>query len=206
MNRLGFRDFHTKHFGPDQRAQWQVMLQQQQYAMHSQQAYSTDQQAYSTDQQPSYDSVDQSYPQTPTYPQQPYYTEHGYYDQEHVDNQQYDDQYDEKNDQYEEEELSKEAIEIFRFSEAYRKEREVERLKEQVDDQEGMQDWQYDESTVHVSGGMEAPATSLVLINKRTEKSDLIKIQEELLNTAYLASCTSDDIPVILWPVLPFKM
>ncbi|GAA5800439.1 hypothetical protein HPULCUR_005869 [Helicostylum pulchrum] len=201
MNRLGFRDFHTKHFGPDQRAQWQVMLQQQQYVTYYQQEYSTDQ-------QPFYDSVDQSYQQTPAYSQQPYYTEQEYHDQEHVDNQQYENQYYEENNQYEEEEeeLSKEAIEIFRFSEAYRKEREEERLREQVDDQGGMQDWQYDESTVHVSGGMEAPATSLVLINERTEKSDLIKIQEELLNTAYLASCTSDEVPVILWPVLPFKM
>lgn len=125
-----------------------------------------------------------------------------------------DNEYYEVEDEEEEEEtfggLTKEAIEIFKFSEAYRKEREIEKLKEEQVDEEGMEDWQFDESTVHVSGGQEAPATSLVLINKsnKLNLSEKIRIQEELLNSAYLSSCSSDnqDVPVILWPVLPFKM
>jgi hypothetical protein len=189
MNRLGFADFHAKHFGPDQKAHWQSMLQQQQLNMYPQQQYYD----YTQDQ------------------------EQG--EQEYYNNEEYE-EYAQEEEEYEEEEqedelqLSKEAVEIFRFSEAYRKEREEERLKEEEEDQEGMEDWQYDESTVHISGGIEAPATSLILTKKRNEKeekskkSNKITIQEELLNSAYLLSCTSsgNDAPVILWPVLPFKM
>lgn len=200
MNRLGFRDFHTKHFGPEQKAHWQVMLQQQQqqYEFYSQQPSEVEAVYNSGDQQTAYDL--NGHPIDQQYAQEPYSTE--YHDSYHDDSQ-YDDNYEGE----EEEELSKEAIEIFRFSEAYRKEREEEKKREQVEDQEGMEDWQYDHSTVHVSGGLEAPATSLVLTKEPKEMSNKIKIKTELLNTAYLTSCTSnDDVPVILWPVLPFKM
>ncbi|KAI9349404.1 hypothetical protein BD770DRAFT_446169 [Pilaira anomala] len=203
MNRLGFRDFHTKHFGPEQKAHWQAMLQQQQQQQQPYEFYSQQPSVYdSGDQQARYDLNE--YPMDQQYAQEPYSTE--YHDDSQYDDGQYDDgQYD---DNYEgEEELSKEAIEIFRFSEAYRKEREEERKREEVEDQEGMEDWQYDHSTVHVSGGLEAPATSLVLTKEPKEMCNKIKMKTELLNTAYLTSCTSnDDVPVILWPVLPFKM
>jgi hypothetical protein len=174
MNRLGFADFHSKHFSPEQKLHWQSMLQQQQ---QQQQQYNVDLQYY-----------EQEHEQPTEY----YQEEEGYYQEEQVDP---------------EEELSKEAIEIFRFSEAYRKEREMERIKEEEIDQDGMEDWQYQESRVTISGGMEAPATSLVLINKSDALSENIKIQECLLNSAYLSSCQDNgDHPVVLWPVLPFNM
>lgn len=176
MNRLAFGDFHAKHFGPEQKAYWQSMLQQQ---YHQQESY-------------------------------------GYYQYEANELQQQDqmedeEYYSEQQHQQEEEEeegqLSKEAIEIFQFSEAYRKEKELERIDREKDDTEGMQDWQYDESTVLCSGGMEAPSTSLVLTQPRSthEKN---RIQEDLLNSAYLNSCRNSENQetVILWPVLPFKM
>ncbi|GAN10808.1 hypothetical protein MAM1_0404c10358 [Mucor ambiguus] len=179
MNRLAFGDFHAKHFGPEQKAYWQNMLQQQQQ-------------------------------------QQQYYQQnaHEYYQYEAAELQQQDqpeseEHYPEEEEEEEEEEqqLSKEAIEIFRFSEAYRKEKELERISREKDDTEGMQDWQYDESTVLCSGGMEAPTTSLVLTQPRSmhEKN---RIQEELLNSAYLNSCRNSDNQeaVTLWPVLPLKM
>lgn len=185
MNRLGFADFHNKHFSHEQKLYWQNMLQQQQ----QQQQY--------------YD-----YSQTT-------YNEH--WQEQHTEEEWNDDRYHEVVEEEEEEVeenfggLTKEAIAIFKFSEAYRKEREVERLREEHIDKEGMEDWQFDESTVHVSGGQEAPATSLVLTKKSNKPnlSEKLRIQEELLNSAYLASCSNKDnqnVPVILWPVLPFKM
>lgn len=203
MNRLGFADFHSKHFGADQKAYWQAMLKQQQQVSYCQQhdidqrqAHEWDQhQGYYTDQQQEYDANQQ----------QEYYTgqeeqhETGQHDDTEVQ-----DSYSHLHidDEFRHEELSKEVIEIFRFSEAYRKERAEERLKEETFDEEGMDDWQYDESSVLISGGLEAPASSLVLTNKKRDRSTKIMIQEELLNSAYLQSCTD----AVLWPVLPFKM
>lgn len=175
MNRLAFGDFHAKHFGPEQKAYWQSMLQQQ------------------YNQQESYDYYQ--------------YEANELQQQDQMEDEEY---YSEQQQQQEEEEqgqLSKEAIEIFQFSEAYRKEKELERINREKDDTEGMQDWQYDESTVLCSGGMEAPSTSLVLTQPRSthEKN---RIQEDLLNSAYLNSCRNSENQetVILWPVLPFKM
>lgn len=195
MNRLGFADFHANHFGPEQKAHWQSMLRQQQQQFHVTQHHHY----YDYSQQPQPDQ-EESYHHNDNYEE--------YAKDEQVEEEAEEEE--EEDDEQAEVEISKEAIEIFRFSEAYRKEREEERLKEEQDDQKGMEDWQYDESTVHVSGGIEAPATSLVLTKKRNqkEKSSKITIQEQLLNSAYLSSCSSssNDAPVILWPVLPFKM
>ncbi|CAO3628020.1 unnamed protein product [Mucor fragilis] len=180
MNRLAFGDFHAKHFGPEQKAYWQNMLQQQQQQQQQQ--------------------------------HQPYYQQNEYdYDQYEADElqqqgQPVDEEYYPEEEEEENHQLSKEAIEIFRFSEAYRKEKELERISREKDDTEGMQDWQYDESTVLCSGGMEAPTASLVLTQPRSthEKN---RIQEELLNEAYLKSCRDQggQEAVILWPVLPFR-
>jgi hypothetical protein len=55
---------------------------------------------------------------------------------------------------------------------------------------------------------MEAPATSLVLTKREKPKSVRLRIEEDLLNSAYLASCVDKDdkdIPV-LWPVVPLKL
>lgn len=188
MNRLGFADFHNKHFSQEQKLYWQNMLQQQQQQQQQQQYYDCSQTTYNE------------------------------YWQEQPTQEEWKDDQNEIEEEEEEEEveeiyggLTKEAIEIFKFSEAYRKEREIEKLREEHVDEEGMEDWQFDESTVHVSGGQEAPAASLVLTKKSNKSniSEKIRIQEELLNSAYLASCRSSDdqdAPVILWPVLPFKM
>lgn len=179
MNRLAFGDFHAKHFGPEQKAYWQNMLQQQQQQQQHQQYYQ--------------------------------HNEYDYYQYEAnevqpVDEEYYPEEEEEEEEEEENHQLSKEAIEIFKFSEAYRKEKELERINREKDDTEGMQDWQYDESTVLCSGGMEAPTTSLVLTQPRSthEKN---RIQEELLNEAYLKSCRDhgDQEAVILWPVLPFR-
>jgi hypothetical protein len=181
MNRLAFGEFHQKHFGPEQTAYWSLMIQQQQ----------------------------QQYEQA-----QQYYSYENDYSQQPIDSRNYaQDQYqDPQQNQYEyheeeEEELSKEAIEIFRFSEAYRKEKELARLEAEQEETKGMQDWQYDESNVLCSGGQEAPVTSLVLTQPETTrpvKHSHNRIQEELLNSAYLSSCRHDQ--VVLWPVIPFKL
>ncbi|KAI8639287.1 hypothetical protein BD408DRAFT_421700 [Parasitella parasitica] len=179
MNRLAFGDFHSKHFGPEQKAYWQSVLQ------HEQQ-----QQQY----QPQY--------------QQEFYEYYQYETQELQGQEQEEEQeQDEEEYYFEKEQLSKEAIEIFDFSEAYRKEKEAERINREKNDTEGMQDWLYDESTVLCSGGMEAPTTSLVLTQPKS-RNEKIRIQEDLLNSAYLNSCRNNNgqEPVTLWPVLPFRM
>lgn len=137
--------------------------------------------------------------------QQQYYQQDAYddYQYEATELQQQQDQPEDEKEHH----LSKEAIEIFRFSEAYRKEKELERISREKDDTEGMQDWQYDESTVLCSGGVEAPTTSLVLTQpKSTDEKN--RIQEELLNEAYLNSCRdyNGQEAVVLWPVLPFRL
>ncbi|KAK4516214.1 tetrahydrofolate synthase [Mucor velutinosus] len=176
MNRLAFSDFHAQHFGPEQKAYWQNMLQQQQY--YQQNAY--DYYQYETDELQKHDQ-----------PEDEHYSP---------------EEEEEGEEEEEEHQPSKEAIEIFQFSEAYQKEKELERISREKDDMEGMQGWQYDESTVLCSGGVEAPTTSLVLTQPRSthEKN---RIQEEMLNSAYLDSCRNYDNQeaVVLWPVLPFR-
>ncbi|CEP07733.1 hypothetical protein [Parasitella parasitica] len=167
MNRLAFGEFHSKHFGPEQKAYWHSVLQQQQQQQDQQEFY-------------------------------------GYH---HYEIGQDTEQNQEQDEENYEKQLSKEAIEIFQFSEAYRKEKEAERIEQEKNDTEGMQDWQYDESTVLCSGGMEAPTTSLVLTQPKS-RNEKIRIQEDLLNSAYLSDCKSSNNqePVVLWPVLPFRM
>lgn len=134
-----------------------------------------------------------------------------YYDEDYVHDQQYEDgeEYQDEDEHWDYGGLSKEAIEIFEFSEAYRKEKELEKQKQEDEDKEGMDNWQYDESNVHCSGGLEAPATSLVILKSELErppKNSKLRIQEELLNSMYLSSCLQDSSTAVLWPVIPFKM
>jgi hypothetical protein len=85
---------------------------------------------------------------------------------------------------------------------------EEERLAAEKEEKKGSESWEYDESSVLYSGGMEAPATSLVLTKKEKPKSVRLRIEEDLLNSAYLASCVDKDdkdIPM-LWPVVPLKL
>jgi hypothetical protein len=176
MNRLAFSEFHQKHFGPEQTAYWSAMIQQQQQQQ----------------QQPQYEE---------------YYSFENDYSQHANESHYAHDDYEHEEEQDEYHELSEEAIEIFRFSEAYRKEKELARLKAEQEETEGMQDWQYDESNVHCSGGQEAPVTSLVLTSTvRPVKQSKNRIQEELLNSAYLSSCRHDGSPIVLWPVIPFRI
>ncbi|KAI7908152.1 uncharacterized protein BX663DRAFT_493174 [Cokeromyces recurvatus] len=188
MNRLAFGEFHKKHFGAHQKSYWHSILQ-----LHLQ----------------NYQS--QHYDDDTYYDQQQYYSYESnkdyYDDSEHNDDQQEEYEIEEEE---EEEELSKEAIEIFKFSEAYKQKLEMERLEREEKETEGMEDWQYDESTVHCSGGLEAPTTSLILTRpeaSRPDRESELRMKEELLNSAYLSSCLDDeDNPVVLWPVLPFKL
>ncbi|KAI9483389.1 MAG: hypothetical protein EXX96DRAFT_558028 [Benjaminiella poitrasii] len=192
MNRLAFGEFHQKHFGAQQKSYWYSILQPHlQNQCHEHDQYYQQDAYYGDDQQQYYDYEDD------------------YHDSHHDQDQQEEEEYITKEDQ--EEELSKEAIEIFKFSEAYREKLESERLEREEKDAEGMEDWQYDESTVHCSGGLEAPATSLVLTKPgatRPDRQSQLRMKEDLLNSAYLSSCIEDDnnTPVVLWPVLPFKL
>ncbi|KAI8327029.1 hypothetical protein EDC96DRAFT_422230, partial [Choanephora cucurbitarum] len=88
MNRLGFGEFHRKHFGPEQQQYWQSMLFQQAPHMYDESYYPNyDQQAWNKEEE------DQPVTEEPT-------------------------------EDYPDQALSREAIEILQFSEAYRKERE----------------------------------------------------------------------------------
>lgn len=186
MNRLAFGEFHQKHFGSEQTAYWSAMIQQQQQQQQHQQQQQQYEQYYP------YDSVQTN--------------EASDYAQDQIHNSYNELQQQQKHQNEYDEELSEEAIEIFRFSEAYRKEKELARLEAEREETEGMQDWQYDESSVHYSGGQEAPVTSLVLTkpDQRSAKGSQNNIQEELLNSAYLSSCRHDQ--VVFWPVIPFKL
>ncbi|KAI8051072.1 uncharacterized protein B0P05DRAFT_562855 [Gilbertella persicaria] len=161
MNRLGFGDFHQKHFGPEQQQYWQSILFQQPA--------------------PEYNTVD-----------------HVYYDEQQQD--QYHD-LDQDN-----QELSQEVKDILDFSAAYQRERELERSKQEEEEKEDTENWIYDESTIHFSkGGVEAPATTLVLTQPRPIQPSKIRMQQDLLNSAYLKSCL-DQEHVVLWPVIPLNL
>ncbi|CEI96424.1 hypothetical protein RMCBS344292_10585 [Rhizopus microsporus] len=181
MNRLGFADFHAKHFGPEQQEYWKQFLRNQQQYYQQQ-----------NDEQSSQLVSDYSY----------YYYNH---DNEPTD---LEEEQVQANESYDDDGLYKEAIEIFRFSEAYRKERDEERLKQEEADQVGKEDWKFDESSVICSGGSEAPATCLVLTQKSKQQSENLRMKEDMLNSEYLSSCTNKDTdtPVVLWPVLPLKL
>ncbi|KAI8881768.1 hypothetical protein K501DRAFT_334512 [Backusella circina FSU 941] len=130
-----------------------------------------------------------------------------YYEEEEVEMEQ-DEMSNDEEDEFNDLGLSKETIEILEFSENYRRQREEERLALEKEEKEGIESWEYDESTVFCSGGVEAPATSLVLTKKEKPKSVRLRIEEDLLNSAYLASCVDKDdkdIPV-LWPIVPLNL
>ena len=100
-NVLRFKSFHERHFSPDQVKHWQSILNQQSGASQWQQCDTS--QSYSSQQVET--TAAENY-------------EEEYYEEE------YNEEYDEEGQQdTEAPTLSEEAIEIFRFSEAYRKER-----------------------------------------------------------------------------------
>ncbi|KAL0074520.1 hypothetical protein F4703DRAFT_1355085 [Phycomyces blakesleeanus] len=124
--------------------------------------------------------------------------------EEHKEYEEYEEyeEYDEY-DEYEQDTntLSKETIAIFKFSEAYKKERDaINKAAEAIEDEE--EEWDFDESTVAHRNGIEAPATTLIL----SEASS--SITEHLLNSAYLESCSkgTQQSPIILWPILPLRL
>ncbi|KAI8364573.1 hypothetical protein BD560DRAFT_402780 [Blakeslea trispora] len=170
MNRLGFGEFHQKHFSPKQQQYWHAMLFEQAHQVHD----------------------------------DTYYTDYGQetWEEEQIDQQASEELVEDYSDQI----LSKEAIEILNFSEAYRKEREQERLRMDDLETKGMEGWQYGESSVLVSGGIEAPATSLVLTRPHPTEGSELKMKEDMLNSAYLASCSSQGDDIVLWPVVPLRL
>lgn len=98
--------------------------------------------------------------------------------------------------------LSKEAIEIFQFSEAYKKELEEEQMSEKSVEVR-------DELIVpHHRNGIEASSTQLVLADPdRKPETERIGVMEHVLNAAYLESCRpSSNEPVVLWPVIPLNL
>ncbi|KAI8140215.1 hypothetical protein BJV82DRAFT_624305, partial [Fennellomyces sp. T-0311] len=97
-NVLRFRSFHERHFSPEQVRYWQSILNQQSSASQWQQ-YDGLQHAETAGDDENYEEED--------------YYEEGY-EEEYVQ---------EDTDEQPQTTLSEEAIEIFKFSEAYRKER-----------------------------------------------------------------------------------
>ncbi|RCH83407.1 hypothetical protein CU098_008905, partial [Rhizopus stolonifer] len=155
MNRLGFADFHAKHFSQEQQDYWRSFVQQQQYYQNieEQSDCDHDKQQYNDDQQ--YEEI---------------YIQEADQEEIEIEDENYDDYY-----------FSKEAMEIFEFSEAFRKER---------------------------LGGVEAPATCLVLTKATRDKPDKLRMKEDLLNSAYVSSCSDKDesTPVVFWPVIPLQL
>ncbi|KAG1449958.1 hypothetical protein G6F56_008489 [Rhizopus delemar] len=189
MNRLGFADFHAKHFSQEQQDYWRSFVQQQQYYQNieEQSDCDHDKQQYNDDQQ--YEEI---------------YIQEADQEEIEIEDENYDDYY-----------FSKEAMEIFEFSEAFRKERlyikircQEEKRREEEEEEKGKRDWIFDESKVLYSGGVEAPATCLVLTKATRDKPDKLRMKEDLLNSAYVSSCSDKDesTPVVFWPVIPLQL
>ncbi|CAO3629884.1 unnamed protein product [Cunninghamella blakesleeana] len=114
------------------------------------------------------------------------------------ENEQNEDSLPEENQQ-----LSKEAIAIFEFSEAYSKQQNIE--KENLE--KNKPSWILDEYNDYHDNGVEVPATSLVIISNRN-KNNSIATEEHLLNSAYLQTChqNENESTLILWPVVPLRL
>ncbi|KAI8099089.1 uncharacterized protein BX664DRAFT_320361 [Halteromyces radiatus] len=112
----------------------------------------------------------------------------------------------------EQEPLSKEALAIFEFSEAYSKQKEQDNMKD--DDLKNNQEKELILNEFHTlySDGIEAPATSLVLLSSPIPNKDndlsRIDIQRHLLNSSYVTACTlqEEQSSLVMWPVLPFRL
>ncbi|KAI8994925.1 hypothetical protein BDB01DRAFT_774612 [Pilobolus umbonatus] len=182
MNKLSFRAFHEQHFGQEQTDYFKQFIKNSEYLYNQSQYF---------DQHP--------YPESNDDNQQEKDDEHNYVEQYDV-NMEYSDEMEEENI------LSEEAIEIFRFSEAYREERDRARILEEEEEEKETEEWQYGESSVLHCRGIEAPSTTLVLKAKKEPLSEKIRIHEHILNSTYLASCDVTDSPVVLWPILPLRL
>ncbi|KAG0171468.1 hypothetical protein DFQ28_005143 [Apophysomyces sp. BC1034] len=194
MNSLPFGSFHAKHFGQEQILHWNHVL-----GIHSQQAHHSQLASPSYFYSHNYDQnyaegdveVEEVVDRETNVVQQPSPQAEGeYYIEDSTPTT-----------------LSKEAIEIFRFSEAYRKERE--QLDKEMDDTEEDEDsWDFNESSVAHRHGIEAPATCLIRTQASLPESTQLRFQEQLLNSAYLESCVTStgDAKVTLWPVLPLRL
>ncbi|KAF7731684.1 hypothetical protein EC973_008855 [Apophysomyces ossiformis] len=195
MNSLPFGSFHAKHFGQEQIAHWNHILGiQNQHSL------------YSSNVATPYCYYPQTYnrndAENEAYVEEPCQTEIA-----HVNIPAQEESGEKRTEAPSSTTLSKEAIEIFRFSEAYKKERE--RLDKQTDDiEEDEENWDFNESSVLHLNGIEAPATCLVRTRTSLPQSNELRVQEHLLDSAYLQSCLTetDDDAVALWPVLPIRL
>jgi len=98
--------------------------------------------------------------------------------------------------------LSNEVIEIFRFSEAWKKET-ARTTEQQVKDRKEKQTMFPERSAAHMDGA-EPAATALVLANAdQTAGTSEIQSLEHLVNFAYTSNCPRD---TVLWPVLPLRL
>ncbi|KAI7878673.1 hypothetical protein K492DRAFT_170630 [Lichtheimia hyalospora FSU 10163] len=103
--------------------------------------------------------------------------------------------------------LSKEAIEIFRFSEAYRKEREATEREQgggEEDEESTFDDEPYMCNGPH-KGGIETPANRLIHVDMETKYCEQVALQERFLDAEYIKTCQTKDSPVVLWPVVPLR-
>ncbi|ORY94634.1 hypothetical protein BCR43DRAFT_327598 [Syncephalastrum racemosum] len=192
-NTLNFGSFHARHFGSQSTQAWQHILgssQPQQQENHTGYYYDRSSDPYTT----TY-AYDQDY----YYENQPNYA---YYDTQGADQKEaYHEEYiEEEEEQPSTSQLTQEQIEIFRFSEAYRKKRlaeEEQSVTSEPDDDEliskPFHDW------------AEAPAARLVL-NEASNPSDEVRIREHMLNAAYIDECLNQEHEVVLWPVLPLAL
>ncbi|CAM0140228.1 unnamed protein product [Umbelopsis sp. WA50703] len=99
--------------------------------------------------------------------------------------------------------LSDEAIEIFRFSEAWKREKE-QRIAEQAKEDREQKQTIFPESSAAHTDGNEPPATALVLSSsEHSDAPSQVNTLQHLVNFAYTESCPPD---TVLWPVLPLRL
>ncbi|KAG2220239.1 hypothetical protein INT45_008780 [Circinella minor] len=196
-NVLQFKSFHERHFSPEQVKYWQQHILNQQQQQHSTWQWQQYNESY-----PSYHDNDPTIVNEETYIQE---------EEININMEQ------EPNvDQQQKTSLSQEAIEIFKFSEAYRKEREE--SEEKNIEEEEHDKW----ITNAYRNGIEAPVSCLVYHSNKDDDDDLettisssspsspsssierIRIQEHILNSNYLDTCRKGQ--VVLWPVLPLRL
>ncbi|KAI7866598.1 hypothetical protein BDF14DRAFT_1882378 [Spinellus fusiger] len=233
MSHSSFSTFQETHFGQEQKRKWQQFLfgqvhgteylggsaqenyynqQQQQQQQEEEKEEEEEEEAYynehSNEYQPQADNLNKPYKhhyQNEEYGLAKKHNTSIELDKETQYNQPRTREQEEQEQEENNTQLSKEAIEIFKFSEAYRKQRDA--LKEPEQDT-FEQDWALGESTVAYKNGMEAPPTTLIFSNTTTAETPALQLQEHVLNSHYIESCTKGTLhsPIVLWPILPLRM
>ncbi|KAI8967290.1 hypothetical protein BDF20DRAFT_803539, partial [Mycotypha africana] len=125
MNRLSFRNFHQKHFGPEQKLYWQTFLNPKQQEQQQQQWYYFDEEAEQDDDDEYADPFDEAeYRVDADDPQRQEEFRQHHLESNELNVEDFEEESLNADDSVALQFMSEEALEVFQFSENFRKQKE----------------------------------------------------------------------------------